>query len=131
MKIASGLPVRPFLQNYLNAGSTWRQRIVNYGREGIPAAPNTLRYRVDDLTNVAEMLPWTSVVTPAATQVLTIPSSVNQMGWPYRDYQLCQLTVERTYSAAGDDPAYTELELFYYTLCAVYMPGANLPNLGP
>ena len=131
MKISSGMPVRPFRQEYTNAGNTWRQRIVNYGRDGVPVAPTSLRYRVDDLTNVAEMLGWTTVAVPAAQQTLTIPSSVNQMGWPYRDYQLCQISVERAYAADGDTPAWTQTELYHYTLTAVYQPGVNLPNLGP
>ena len=131
MRIAAGQPVRPFLQAYTNAGNTWRQRIVNYGRDGIPVAPSSLRYRVDDLTNVATMLEWTTVNTPAAQQTLTIPASVNQMGWPYRDYQQCQISVERTYDAVGDEPAMTMTELYFYCLTAVYQPGVNLPNLGP
>ena len=129
MRIAAGQPVRPYLQQYTNAGNTWRQRVVNYGRDGIPAAPDSMRYRVDDLTNVATMLDWTTVGTPADQQVLTISSSINQMGWPYRDYQQCQISVERTYDATSTEPAYTQTELYQYCLTAVYQPGVNLPNL--
>lgn len=47
-------------------------------KDGQPLVPNTVDYRIDDLTNGQEVLDWTSV-TPASTVEITVLGSYNQI----------------------------------------------------
>lgn len=87
-----------------------------------------MRYRVDDLTNVQQVVGWTDIATPAAQSVITVLGTQNQMAWPYRDYQLMQISVEATLNATDDDPAFVQVQTYLYNLVQVYQPNVNLPN---
>ncbi|KKN04065.1 hypothetical protein LCGC14_1101320 [marine sediment metagenome] len=45
--------------------------------DGLPLVPTTVDWRLDDKTNGAEVVAWTSLVGPASTVVVTVPGSNN------------------------------------------------------
>jgi len=44
---------------------------------GAPLIPNTVHWRLDDITNDIEIVPWTLLASPASTMSVTIPGSNN------------------------------------------------------
>ena len=44
---------------------------------GDPLIPATVDYRIDDMTNSTEVVPWTALPSPAATMTFTISGDRN------------------------------------------------------
>ena len=44
---------------------------------GVPVIPGTIDWRLDDVSNAAEIIDWTPVVVPAASVTATIPGANN------------------------------------------------------
>jgi hypothetical protein len=75
----------------VNDGSSLAVTLTHLDAFDAPAAPDTLRYRLDDPLG-GELIGWTSVDTPASTNSVTIPASANTTRCS--PYVLRQLTVE-------------------------------------
>lgn len=111
----SGLPVRPFKAPDVNAGSSVIVEYAAYNLANVLEAPSAMRYRIDNLTDSRIILPWTPIETPEEEGSVTIPASLNQMTWQYRDRQFNQVTFEATFDN-GD----VVQQMCSYTLCAVF-----------
>ena len=48
--------------------------------DGVPVVPTTVDYRLDDLTNDAEVVAWTPLAAPASSMNFTIPADDNVIG---------------------------------------------------
>ena len=63
----------------------------------VATAPTSARYRIDDLTNrEREILDWTTIATPTATETVTITAEQNRIVSEQNVRELRQITVEAT-----------------------------------
>ncbi len=61
----------------VNEKSPIRMTMVFTDEDGLPLTPNTVDWRLDDMTNDAEVVAWTSLPGPTSTMVITVPGSNN------------------------------------------------------
>ena len=61
----------------VNEKSPIRMIMVFTDEDGLPLIPNTVDWRLDDMTNDAEVVAWTSLAGPASTMIVTVPGSNN------------------------------------------------------
>ena len=63
-------------------------------------APDSARYRIDDITNGRrEILDWTAIAAPSATETITITAVQNRILGDGNHRELRQVTVEATESS--------------------------------
>lgn len=108
-------PVRPFYETLVNAGSTCQVDYSSRDFDNVLEAPTAMQYRIDNLTDSVVIATWQSVPVPEDQGFVTIPASLNQMTWPYRDKQLNQVTFLATYADGSEVQS-----MAYYQLCAVF-----------
>ncbi len=61
----------------VNEKSPIRMTMVFTDFDGSPLIPNTVEWRLDDLTNGAEVVAWTALGGPASTMTVTVPGDNN------------------------------------------------------
>lgn len=83
----------------VNEGSTAPLVVAFLDSAGAAAVPTAVRYRVDDLTNDAEIVAWTSV-TPGSSVTISIAPAVNAMGAETNKKETRRVTIEASYGAA-------------------------------
>ena len=111
----NALPVRPFYEATVNAGSSCQADYSSRNLDNVLEAPTTLEYRIDNLTDSQVILNWTSVPTPGTTGSVAIPASLNAMTRTFRDKQLNQVTFRATFADGSQVQS-----MGYYELCAVF-----------
>src|SRR5690606_14639190 len=79
-------------------------------------AIESLRYRVDDLTDSVNIKAWTDVSEPGSQGAIVIPASLNGMTRQYRDKELRQVTLEYTFADGT-----VQQKLAFYELYAVFI----------
>lgn len=65
-----------------------------FDQNGNPYTPINVNYKVDDLTNEINIIPWTPVVTPGLSNVITIPAANNAMTNSVNKIEKRQVTVQ-------------------------------------
>lgn len=61
----------------VNEKSPLFMTIVFTDEVGDPLIPTTVEWRLDDKTKGVEVVPWTTLTSPASTMTMTIPASDN------------------------------------------------------
>lgn len=110
------LPVKPF-RNFKvpNESVTVLLDLTHLDEDKVNAAPASLNYRIDDLTNHREVLDWTSVSTPGATNTITITKAQNAFNDRSQDREMRQVTVNAVDSAGNEG-----YDIFIYTLARIF-----------
>lgn len=98
MRLVAGFPVRPFKLTDVNIGNTLRLQVTSLDFESEQEAPASMRYRIDNLTNLRVIQDWTDVPAPADVTTIEISAATNVMSYQYNDWQLNQVTIEATYA---------------------------------
>ncbi len=98
MRLAAGLPIRPFVNHEVDVGNTVQIDITSLGFDNQKQSPSFLQYRIDNLTDIVVVKEWTEIPTPAEVTTLTISAALNQMTYQYRDVQLNQVTILANYA---------------------------------
>ena len=86
-------------------------------QNGIAYTPTSLRYRIDDLSNNAQVLAWTPI-SPAPNVVITIPSALNEMTNLNDLVEIRQVLLEITAPGGAlryDDVTYNLIRIFGLT----------------
>ncbi len=65
------------MANTVNEQSPLRVTVSFKDEDGAPLIPATVDWRLDDMEINAEVVPWTSLPSPAASMNVTIPASNN------------------------------------------------------
>jgi hypothetical protein len=78
--------------------------------DGKAVTPNTMRYRVDDLSSSTELVAWTNV-TPATEVEVTVPATVHSMINAAQSEEVKVVTVQTDY-----DTSIQTSEEYQYTL---------------
>lgn len=111
MRILSGSPVSPTQLGSVNGGSSCRLEIRCLDDDDALFVPATLRYRIDNLSVVQQVLDWTAVASPATIQTLLIPAALNALLREWDDFETQQVTVEMT-----SEDGQTQQDVFVYQL---------------
>ncbi len=98
MRLIAGQPVRPFKLKDITVGNTLRLSIESLDFDNELEAPSSMRYRIDNLTNLVVVTEWTSIPTPGTSTTLTISAATNVMSYQGVDQQMNQVTIEATYA---------------------------------
>jgi hypothetical protein len=98
MRIQAGQPVYPYPMHRLYEGNALRIDITSLDWDQDLEAPDTLQYRIDNLTDNVAVTDWTTIATPGTTSTLTIAAAVNAMYSNWRDTQLMQVTFQAVYA---------------------------------
>ena len=88
---------------------SWSQITATFlNASKVATAPTSARYRIDDITNGSkrEILDWTAIGTPAATETVTITTAQNRILSEGSVRELRQVTVEATVSSGSFREAY-------------------------
>ncbi len=90
-----GQPSLPYTDNRSYSGADVFVDWTFLDHTGAPVTPVSISYRLDDITNVAAMIPSTAVTPTGPTMTLQIPGSKMVMTYPAiaQGSQLCQLWV--------------------------------------
>lgn len=109
-------PVKPF-RNFRDPeeNDTVLLILTHLDEDKVNAAPVSLNYRIDDLTNGREVLGWTSVSTPGATNTITITKAQNAFNNRSKDREMRQVTVNAVDSAGNEG-----YDIFIYTLARIF-----------
>lgn len=91
----NGLPVATAVYNEASACFV---QASYFDTEGNPLTPSAVWYRVDDVTSGEPIVPWT-VLTPAATNLITVSSAQNAMISVTRAFEVHQVTLQVTDSS--------------------------------
>lgn len=79
-------------------------------------APETLEYRIDNLTDSIVIATWAAIPDPGETGELVISAATNEMSYQYRDKQLNQVTFKATYTNGQQVQSAAYIEL-----CALFV----------
>ena len=120
MRAFAGFPVQPFTLGYLNAGSDCILEVTTLDQDDALLAPDAMEYRVDDLQSAQNVVPWTSVPTPASIQEIAITGSQNALVGTWNDTELRRVTVKTT-----DSVGRVALQVFLFTLVNISTPGLS------
>jgi hypothetical protein len=113
-----GLPVQPFDRRpSVMAGASSAADFVWLDADQVPEAPDSLRYRIDNLSDYRAVLPWTTVADPEAETSISIPPSVNVMTHQWTDRQWMQVMAEATMADGS-----VQRKLWVYELIAQVLP---------
>lgn len=110
----SGQPTQPYGLGQRNAGSSLKLEVTSLDDEDVLFEPDTMRYRIDNLSAVRVVLDWTIVANPASIQIIRIPAGLNQIIFTGNDQELIQVTVEITQESENGDEV--QQQLFLYDL---------------
>ena len=94
-------PTNPFKGQDFNEGSTVFLELTNLNKNKVLAAPTTLQYRLDDLTNAREVTDWTTVATPATTNTIELTPTQNTLNGRGQKKELRQVTTKTTDSSGS------------------------------
>ena len=83
--------------------------------------PISLSYQIDDLSNIQNMVPLTSITPTGAQQTLQIPGSLLQMSHNWMGSQLCQILLTAVLPDNSTVKGVTILEL-----CAIQTPASGI-----
>ena len=108
-------PVLPYRQKDVNEGSTLDLDLTHLDKNRVLQIPTTLKYRIDDLTNIREVLDWTTVSAPGSTNTIIITAAQNALFSRRTKRQKMQITVKTTSSSSADLQ-----EDFYYDLIRIF-----------
>lgn len=108
-------PVNPYRNLDINEGTTAILEVTYLDKDKANITPTAVSYRVDDLTNGREVLDWTAVITPTASDTITITGAQNAVNNRSQDKELRQITVNATDSSAN-----VVQQDFYYTLIRIF-----------
>lgn len=78
------------------AGSSCLITAAYFDLTRIPFIPNTIQYRVDDLTSLENLVPWTPITPPLTTSRIIVTSTQNQMVSLTRKVEQHQLLLQIT-----------------------------------
>lgn len=92
-----GRPTTPYIDVRSFVGADVFIALVFLDHTMTQVEPTAIQYELDDITNVVNMVPPTTI-TPSATvpQTLQIPGSVMQLTYPWQGSQLCQIKMVAT-----------------------------------
>ena len=90
-----GQPSLPYVDNRSYAGADVFVDMTFLDHTGTPVTPTSISYRLDDITNVASMIPSTAITPTGPQMTLQIPGSKMVMTYPSisQGSQLCQLWI--------------------------------------
>lgn len=108
-------PVQPIRNIDFNEGTTTFLETTHLNKDKVLAAPTTLQYRIDDITNNREVLDYTNVSTPGTTNTIEITAAQNALNGRAQGRELRQVTVKATDSAGS-----IVQDVFYYTLIRIF-----------
>ena len=108
-------PVNPYRNLDINEGTTAILEVTYLDKDRANITPTAVSYRVDDLTNVREVLDWTDVNTPTASDTITISGALNAVNNRSQDKELRQITVNATDSSGN-----VVQSIFLYTLIRIF-----------
>lgn len=111
----TSIPVNPYRQFDRNEGTTVLLELTHLDKDKALTVPSAVSYRIDDLTNVREVLDWTSIPTPGSTNTITITPAQNQVNNRNQDRELRQVTVNATDSSGN-----VAQDIFHYTLIRIF-----------
>ena len=88
-----GQPVLPYTDNRIYAGSDVFVDYTFLDHTALPVTPASANYRLDDITNVASMIPITTFSPVSSTFTLQIPGAKMVFTYPSvgQGSQICQL----------------------------------------
>lgn len=98
MRLAAGQPTRPYKLKDVTVGNTLLLEIGSLNFDNQPEAPTSMRYRIDNLSNLVVITDWTSIPAPGITTTLPISAATNVMSYQGTDQQTNQVTIEATYA---------------------------------
>lgn len=78
----------------------------------IPAAPSTLHYRIDCGTTGQQILDWTSISTPAATNTVTITATQNAIRYFSNAKELRKVSFVAVYSSGDQLQAECQYDVY-------------------
>jgi len=111
----TSIPVEPYKNIDINEGSTSILEVTYLDKDRANITPSTASYRIDDQTNVREVLDWTSIATPGLSDTITITPAQNQVKTRSQDRELRQVTVNAT-----DSSGIVAQQIFFYTLIRIF-----------
>ena len=94
----------PSIRRVIDEGGTLLLDLTHKDAGGALAAPTSLSYRIDDLTNDREILDWTAVATPASKNTITITATQNTLQDRNEPYEVRQITTRVVDSLGNPDP---------------------------
>jgi hypothetical protein len=111
----SNKPIRPYKAFPKNESSTVLLNLTHLDSSKVLAAPTTLTYRIDDLTNNRQVLDWTTVATPGTTNTVTVTPAQNALYNRTIPQELRQITVKTVDSSSNET-----LDIFHYRLTRIF-----------
>ncbi len=112
-----GQPVLPYVDYRIYAGADAFVDLTFLDHTGVGQIPVSLQYQLDDITNVVNMIPQTTITPTQFQMTLQLPGSLLQMTHQWQGSQLCQLKMIATLSDMSNIPGVTIIEL-----CAIQTP---------
>lgn len=80
-------------------------------QNGLPYTPTAIQWRLDNLTDEAQVTAWTIVTPTGPTMVFTIPSASNSMLSPSRNVQTMEIAFKITAPSGGVRYDYAQYDL--------------------
>lgn len=114
-------PVQPFPMEDVNEGSAKDLVLTHLDASRAPAAPTTLKWRLDDLTNSREIVDWTNVSTPGTTNTIPLTGAQNALFTRSKEKERRQVGV-KTVSSSGEE----NQENFIYDLIRIFSRQSQL-----
>lgn len=108
-------PVNPYPPFERNEGTTVILELTHLDKDSALDVPSTVSYRIDDLTNVRQVLDWTAISTPGSTNTITTTAAQNQLKSRSQEKELRQVTVNATDSIGN-----VAQDIFIYTLVRIF-----------
>jgi hypothetical protein len=123
-----GQPTLPYarFKSYVGADVFLDMAFVDH--TDTPVVATTLVYQLDDITDVTNMIPATTLTPAASTYTLQIPGASMQMTFPYLSSQLCQLAGYFQAIDTVTGSLFTAPFVYIIELCAIMTPaGLTIP----
>lgn len=121
MRSWAAQPVQPYQLGYVNAGCDCSLEVTTLDEDDALLVPTTMQYRVDDLKSATNIVPWTTVPTPASVQEIAITAAQNALIAPTcNDTELRRITVKTTNSTGK-----IAQQVFLYELVNISTPGLS------
>lgn len=121
-----GQPALPYTDFRAYAGGDVFVDVTFLDHAGTPQIPTSFTYQLDDLTNVQNMIPLTTVVPSSSQYTIQLPAASMQMTHMWVDSQICQLSVYATMPDTEVEPAGSLVPaVTIIELVAIQTPGMN------
>jgi hypothetical protein len=124
-----GQPTAPYVDNRVYAGTDVFVDMQFLDHTQTAVTPTSIAWQLDDITNVANMVPGTPIAPTGSAMTLQIPGSVLAFTYPSigQGSQLCQLWIQAVAVDSVTGQPFTMNAISIIEIMAIQTPNGTVP----